>query len=119
MLIWRAIPQEHDYSIIRSAITLTYPPKATLLDKPTLSRSFESASTGNRITLTSSGLAANEDLILTARFASNSVTQIQPQWQAKDSATSQSISRNLAARHCRSGSMPWQAVTATSARWWQ
>jgi hypothetical protein len=90
-LIWRAIPQEHEYSIARSTITLTYPTKATMLGQPTLSRSFESASTGNRFTLTSSGLDPNEDLILTARFAPNSVTQITPHWQANDAAASRTF----------------------------
>lgn len=39
-LIWRAIPEVHDYSITNSTITLTHPSKATLLEAPTLSRGF-------------------------------------------------------------------------------
>ena len=73
-LIWRAIPEVHDYSITNSTITLNYPSKATLLEAPTLSRSFESTSIENRIILTSSGLANDEDLILMARFAFDSIT---------------------------------------------
>jgi uncharacterized protein (TIGR04222 family) len=80
-LIWRAIPEDHDYSIAKSTITLTYPPQATLLEAPTLSRSFESSSSDNRITLTTSGLGEDEDLILTATFLLNSLTQTAPQWQ--------------------------------------
>lgn len=82
-LIWRAIPEDHDYSIAHSTITLIYPPNATLLEQPTLSREHESASTDNRIILTQSGLAEDEDLIVTARFSSNSLTQVKPQWQTQ------------------------------------
>ena len=94
-LIWRAIPEVHDYSITNSTITLTYPSKATLLEAPTLSRSFESSSIENRIILTSSGLANDEDLILTARFAPGSITQIAPQWQAQKELSDAAASRAL------------------------
>jgi uncharacterized protein (TIGR04222 family) len=94
-LIWRAIPEDHDYSIAQSAITLTYPSGATPLEQPTLSREFESSSIENRTTLTSSGLAEDEDLILTASFAPNSLTQVTPQWQIQkeqaDAATSKAL----------------------------
>ena len=82
-LTWRAIPEDHDYSIAHSTITLIYPSNATLLEQPTLSREHESASTDNRIILTQSGLAEDEDLIVTARFSSNSLTQVKPQWQTQ------------------------------------
>jgi len=94
-LIWRAIPEVHDYSIKNSTITLTYPSKATLLESPTLSRSFESSSTDDRITLTSSGLANDEDLILTAKFTSGSLTQVMPQWQAQKEKSDAAASRAL------------------------
>jgi hypothetical protein len=94
-LIWRAIPEVHDYSISNSTITLTYPTQATLLEAPILSRNFESSSTENRITLTSSGLAADEDLILTARFATGSLTQAAPQWQAQKEKSDAAASRAL------------------------
>ena len=94
-LIWRAIPEVHDYSITNSTITLTYPSKATLIESPTLSRSFESSSIENRIILTSSGLANDEDLILTARFAPGSITQIAPQWQTQKELSEAATSRAL------------------------
>ncbi len=82
-LIWRAIPEEHEYAIARSTVSLTYPARATLLEKPTLSRGFESASTDGRLRLTTSGLAEDEELILTARFAAGSLAQAMPNWQAR------------------------------------
>jgi uncharacterized protein (TIGR04222 family) len=83
-LIWRAVPEDHDYSIAHSAITLVYPPQATLLEQPSLDSNFDSLSEDNSITLTASGLAEDEDLILTARFASGSLTQTPPQWQIQN-----------------------------------
>ena len=65
-LIWRAVPEDHDYSISNSTIILTYPPKATLLGQPTLDWNHDSRWEGDRIILTASGLAEDEDLILTA-----------------------------------------------------
>ena len=82
-LIWRAVPEDHDYSIAHSTITLTYPPQATLLAQPTLDWNFDSTWEENRVILTASGLAQDADLILTARFAPNSLTQIVPQWQIR------------------------------------
>jgi len=95
MLIWRAIPEDHDYSIAKSTITLAYPSDATLLEQPALSREFESSSIENRIILAQSGLAEDEDLILTASFAPNSLTQVTPQWQIQkeqaDAATAKAL----------------------------
>ncbi|MBC7876182.1 MAG: DUF2207 domain-containing protein [Anaerolineales bacterium] len=94
-MIWRAIPEDHDYSISSSTITLTYPSQATLLEQPTLSRLYESNPTDERIILTSSGLAEDEDLILTARFTPNSLAQFPPQWQTQKEQNDAASSRAL------------------------
>ena len=94
-LIWRAVPEDHDYSIANSTITLTYPSGAALLKQPTLSREFESSSTENRTILTSSGLAEDEDLILTASFIPNSLTQAAPQWQTQKEQANAATSKAL------------------------
>lgn len=82
-LIWRAIPEDHDYSIVTSSIILTYPQKATLLEDPRLNHDFETGSTDAGILLTASGLGEDEDLILTASFAADSLTTTVPQWQTQ------------------------------------
>jgi hypothetical protein len=79
--IWRAIPEEHEYSIAYATVTLTYPSQAPLLEEPTLDRDFNSTEAENRITLTTNGLNEDTDLTLTARFAPSSLTQTAPQWQ--------------------------------------
>ncbi|MGZ9223378.1 MAG: DUF2207 domain-containing protein, partial [Anaerolineales bacterium] len=90
-LIWRAIPEEHDYSIARSTITLTYPSQATLLEQPTLDWNFDAAWKEDRIILIAGDIAEDQDLILTARFARDSITQVTPQWQI------QKVQRDVAA----------------------
>ena len=94
-LIWRAIPEDHDYSISKSTITLTYPPKATLLGQPTLNWDFDAAWEGDRIIIIRSGLAEDEDLIITANFTSGSLTQTAPQWQTRKEQTDAATARAL------------------------
>lgn len=93
--IWRAVPEDHDYSISKSTIILTFPPRAALLEAPTLSRNFETASTDGRLILTSGGLSPDEDLILTAKFSPNSLTQSAPRWQARQQQSKAATGRAL------------------------
>lgn len=94
-LIWRAVPEDHDYSISKSTIVLTYPPKATVLGQPTLDWNHESRWEGDRIILTASGLGPDEDLILTAKFSPNSLTQSAPQWQTRQDQSEAATTRAL------------------------
>lgn len=94
-LIWRAVPEDHDYSISNSTIILTYPRKATLLGQPTLDWNHDSRWEGDRIILTASGLGPDEDLILTARFSPNSLTQSAPQWQTRQEQSKAATGRAL------------------------
>lgn len=94
-LIWRAIPEDHDYSISKSTIILTFPPKATLLGQPTLSWNHDSRWEGDRVILTASGLGPDEALILTAKFSANSLTQFAPQWQTRQERSKAATERAL------------------------
>ena len=93
--IWRAVPEDHDYTIAHSTITLKYPADTTPLEQPTLDWNFDSTWEEDRIILTANGLAEDADLILTARFAPNSLTKIAPQWQIQreqaDAATARAL----------------------------
>ena len=93
--IWRAIPEDHDYSISKSTIILTYPPQATLLEQPTLNWNYDSTWEDNRVILTASGFADDEDLILTARFSQNSLAQTAPQWQIQTEQKSAATAKAL------------------------
>lgn len=95
VLMWRAIPEEHDYSINKSTILLTYPSELTPLEQPTLDWNYDSTFEAGRVVLTASGLAEDEDLILTARFPLNSLTQSAPQWQVRQERSAAATQRAL------------------------
>ena len=80
-LVWRAIPEDHDYAIERSTITLIYPTTATALGQPALDWDFDANFEDGRVILTASNITADEDLIMTAHFAPGSLTETAPQWQ--------------------------------------
>jgi uncharacterized protein (TIGR04222 family) len=82
-ILWRAIPEDHEYSIERSTITLIYPSGGELLGEPTLDRNFEILRDDARLILTTGGIGEDEEVILTARFAPDSLTQTIPQWQVR------------------------------------
>lgn len=94
-LIWRAIPNDHDYPIDRSTITLTYPANATLLGQPTLNWDYDAKWEDGRLILTASGIAADEDIILTANFAPGSLVQTAPRWQLQKQQASAAMKKFL------------------------
>jgi uncharacterized protein (TIGR04222 family) len=98
---WRAIPEDHDYPIAHSTITLTYPPEAAVLGQPSLDWDFDAAWQEERLILTASDIPEDQELILTARFAPDSLAQTAPRWQARNeqtaAATEQALPVGLAA----------------------
>lgn len=94
-LVWRAIPEDHDYSIDRSTVTLIYPPQASVLGEPTLDWNFDAAWEANRVILTATSIAADQDLILTAHFAPDSLTNVAPQWQIQKERAEAATARAL------------------------
>ena len=94
-IIWRAVPENHDYRIMRSTITLIYPSATAPLETPSLSRVYQPASADGRVVLVSNGLAEDEDLVLTARFARDSLSASVPAWQARQEQRRAAQSRTL------------------------
>lgn len=82
-LLWRAVPEDHDYSIQRSTVTLTYPSSAAALGEPSLNWDYDAAFEEDRVVLTAGALEEDQDLILTARFAPGSLAQAAPAWQVR------------------------------------
>ena len=78
---WRAIPEEHAYPIDRSSVTITYPASANPIEPPTLDREFESTPVPNGYRLTTTNIADDQSVILTARFVTGTVAETPPQWQ--------------------------------------
>ena len=96
-LVWRAIPEDHDYAIERSTITLTYPTTATTLEQPSLDWEFDSSFDEGRVVLTANNIDDDEDLVLTARFAPGSLTETAPQWQIAQERAAAASGRALPA----------------------
>lgn len=95
--VWRAIPEEHEYSIDHATITLTYPSGADPLEQPTLDWDHDAAFEESRVMLTAAGIGEDEDLILTARFAPDSLTQTTPQWQVQSERAAATAAKALPA----------------------
>ncbi len=82
VLIWRAIPEEHDYEIASSTITLSYPEGAQLLSEPVaLGADATVRSNDGRVVITTQALEEDQDVIVEARFAPGSLVSAPPQWQ--------------------------------------
>jgi uncharacterized membrane protein YgcG len=96
-LIWRAIPEDHDYPIAHSTITLTHPPEATPLEGPTLDRDFDSSREADRVILRASDIPEDQELVLTARFAPGSLTTAASQWQVRSERAAAATARALPA----------------------
>jgi uncharacterized protein (TIGR04222 family) len=94
-LIWRAIPEDHEYPISYSRVTLTYPAEARLVEEPTLEGNFDTISEGDLIVLTAADIGEDEDLILTARFVPGSLTDRAPRWQTESEQRSAAVAKSL------------------------
>ncbi len=81
-LIWRAIPEEHDYDIASSTVRLSYPPAATLLGELTVQGGNATVEMGEgQAVLQVQNIDADEDVIVEARFAPGSLVSAPPAWQ--------------------------------------
>jgi uncharacterized membrane protein YgcG len=94
-LRWYVIPPEHDYPIDQATITLNYPQGVRPLEPPALDRVFDSAPTDTGFRLTTTAVAANEGVILTAKFPAKSLATTAPQWQVREQKTAAAVAQTL------------------------
>lgn len=81
-LIWRAIPEEHDYPIVASTITLRYPEAILLRDRPAVRGATAQIETGpGLVVATAKAIGENEDVVIEARFPAGSLITTPPRWQ--------------------------------------
>lgn len=82
-LIWRAVPEEHDYEIASSAVTVSYPASTSLVVEPSVweHRAAVQSSAGQS-TLQVQDIGVDEELVVEARFAPGSLISAPPAWQA-------------------------------------
>ncbi len=81
-LFWRAIPEEHDYEIAASTVTLRYPGTTSLLGQPTVRGAAAQVEWGAGLAVVIAGnIGRNRDLIVEARFPLGSLIATPPRWQ--------------------------------------
>ncbi len=84
VLTWQALPEEHDYPIAATTITVTYPSDVAMLAAPVVAGGPATVETApGQVRITASDLAANDSLVFTLPFAPGSVIQEPPRWQTE------------------------------------
>jgi hypothetical protein len=84
VLIWQALPDEHEYSIAASTIRVTYPEMASLLGAPEVQKGTATIEQGaNTVTFDARDLKPNATLIVALRFGAGSLIDAPPQWQTR------------------------------------
>lgn len=83
-LRWQALPDEHDYAIESSTITVSYPAGAEPLGAATAEEFAAVVTTGDgQTTVTAQNLGEDDTLIVDMRFAPGSLTAQTPAWQVR------------------------------------
>jgi hypothetical protein len=84
VLEWQALPDDYEYAIGRSQVTLTYPPTAVLLAPPTiLAGDATVAAEASQVSFTARDLAPGDPLVVGLRFQPGSLISAPPAWQAR------------------------------------
>ncbi len=96
-LIWRAVPEEHDYEIASSTVTVSYPSSTSLLAEPSAwDRQAVVESSAGQSTLQVQDIGVDESLVVEARFIPGSLLSAPPAWQAAQQERSQHTQPALA-----------------------
>ena len=87
VLDWQALPDEYEYDIASSRVTVTYPPTATRQGAPeVLTGKADVAATDGQVVFTQGNLSAGDPLVVRLNFAPSSFTGSTPAWQAQRQA---------------------------------
>ncbi len=98
VLIWQALPDDYDYAIASSTVTVTYPRSAALAGAPRLQRGSGILTTGaSQATFRAANLRPDSPLIIEMRFAPGSLVSELPQWQARRMGANRLASTFIAA----------------------
>ena len=84
LLRYQPLPDEFEYSIGSSTVTLEYPASANLLATPTVTAGQAQVDrNGNTVTFTRQNLEPNQTLVFEMAFAQGSLIATPPAWQAR------------------------------------
>ena len=87
MLDWQALPDEYEYDIASSTITVSYPAGATRQGEPEVTSGKADAATGDgQVVFTQGNLSAGDPLVVRLNFAPGSFSDTPPVWQAQTQA---------------------------------
>jgi hypothetical protein len=98
VVTWQALPDDYDYDIASSTVTLIYPETAELLAPATIDGVAATVAAGPRqVTVTARNLQADTTLIVDLRFAPGSLTALTPAWQSRAEAQATRTRQNAPA----------------------
>lgn len=81
-LNWRAIPEEHEYRIAASAVTLRWPAGVVLAVPPVVRGARAEIEAGAGLaTIAAANIDEDQDLVIEARFPTGSLISAAPAWQ--------------------------------------
>ncbi len=90
VLDWQALPDEYEYTIDNSRVTITYPPEATLLGQPELLAVGGAGSSvsafNNTAVFEALNLEPNDPLVARLTFAPGAFAGAPPLWQSRQEA---------------------------------
>ena len=87
VLDWQALPDEYEYDIASSRVTVSYPAEAQLASEPeVLAGKADAAITNGQAVFTQGNLSAGDPLVVRLTFTPNSFTGSPPVWQAQTEA---------------------------------
>ncbi|HOU42046.1 MAG TPA: DUF2207 domain-containing protein [Promineifilum sp.] len=87
VLDWQALPDEYEYDIASSTVTVNYPTGMTLQGEPeVLAGKADFASSGNRVVFTQGNLSAGDPLVVRLSFPPGSFAGAPPAWQTQREA---------------------------------
>ena len=87
VLDWQALPDEYEYDIASSRVTVTYSPPTTRQGEPeVLTGKADIAAADGQVVFTQGNLSAGDPLVVRLNFAPSSFTGSTPAWQAQREA---------------------------------
>jgi len=82
ILIYQPLPDEFEYSIAHSTVTISYPPAAEMSDEPRVTAGDgQIQQSDNGVTITAQNLSADETMVIEMPFAPGSLITTAPAWQ--------------------------------------
>ena len=87
VLDWQALPDEYEYDIAGSTVTVSYPAGATRLGEPEVTAGKAEAAAGDgQVVFTQGNLSSGDPLVVRLNFAPGSFVGTPPAWQAQTQA---------------------------------